>query len=373
MSNAISAKVPPDFDPFTQVMPLLDQNGEPLSPPLTMADFDFIRQYGSRLAIVYGSQVGASLILFLVLLLLTKREKYRSLIFVMNATCLLLNTIRSALQCCFLTGPFWHPYAFWSNDWSRVTASEKATSITAGTMTLLLVICIMISLNLQVHVVCITTSRVQRFCVMLATSIVAIVAIGFRFAVTVVNNIQIMNLEQMESLKLVTAQHITQAAAIWFFCSIFSIKLGYALVQRRKLGITQFGPMQIIFIMGCQSMIIPAIFTCLQFYEKVPELGSVALTLIAINLPLSAIWAGISIHDAEVGSSGPNSHRRLLQGQLGGLSPNCSRSTNPLDSAGMEKEPESPTTPYTEKSGMSSRRGIRVEDRFSVETDDGLV
>lgn len=243
-------------DVFTQKFLLRTASNETFSTD--MGEIDFMRQYGIRIAINWASQIGASIILLLVLLLLTRREKRNSSIFIMNGLCLVLNTIRSILQCVWLTTPFYHPYTLVANDFSRVTNADRAITVASNTVTLLLVSSIMVSLSLQVWVVCITAKPLQKLLIMGITSVVALVAIGYRFAVVVISNKQTMKDENMGAYSgLVTDMNITFAVAVWLYCVIFTFKLGHALLERKRLRMTQFGPMQIIFIMGCQTMVIP--------------------------------------------------------------------------------------------------------------------
>jgi pheromone alpha factor receptor len=252
--------LPPNFDPFTQNFTVYNGDGEQFV--LNMGDIDYLRMYGIRLAINYATQIGASIILLLVLIILTKREKRRSGVFIMNALCLFVNVIRSILQCCYLTSSFWNFYSQLTYDTSHDTWASRANTIASNTMTLLLVICVMISLSMQAWVVCITTPMVQRIIIFGITTTLALIAVGYRFAVTVISNIKTMQDGDMLAYQhLVNMNNIFQAIAIWSYCAVFTFKLGYAILQRKKLGLTQFGPMQIIFIMGAQTMVIPGMST----------------------------------------------------------------------------------------------------------------
>ncbi|KAF2470183.1 uncharacterized protein BDR25DRAFT_287960 [Lindgomyces ingoldianus] len=368
----------PPKDVWQQSFTLLYSNGTQFHA--SIADLEWARKFGIKLSINYGSQIGASLVLLIVLLLLTKQEKRRSIIFIMNALCLTVNIIRTTLQACFLTSEYFNPYTFLSQDYSRITPADKTTTIAANTLNIILVVFVMISLSLQVWVVCFTTPKVQRFWIMFGTTLCALLAVGWRFAVTIVSNEETMVNGSMENWGwLIDAQYITLAIAIWAYCAIFTFKLGYALVQRRRLGMTQFGPMQIIFIMGCQTMILPAVFSILEFYERIPELGSQTLTIVCIFLPLSAIWAGVVASEPNIGASGVDAHQRLLGGQFGrsldGSSVNHSKfgggestfTDNSMHTNSM-KDPNSPTTPtlpYKEKDTMRDAR-IHVHREWSV-------
>ncbi|KAJ4305555.1 pheromone alpha factor receptor [Kalmusia sp. IMI 367209] len=371
-----TAQLPTDFDPYTQEFILLASDGSSFTT--TMGEINFLRQYGIRIAINWATQIGACGILLLVLLLLTKREKRNSSIFIMNALCLILNTIRSILQCLWLTTSFFHPYALVSGDFSRVTASDRANSIASNTLMLILVACILVSLSMQVWVVSITAQRLQRWIIMSITTLVALIAIGYRFAVTVISNMQTMRDESMMAYSgYVTGMNITFAVSVWVYSCVFTFKLGHALLERKRLRMTQFGPMQIIFIMGCQTMIIPAIFTSLNFYDSVPELASQSTTIICIFLPLSAIWAGLVTNDANIGARGADSHQRLFKHQFyrTPLSTNTSPSSYGEKTSlttstmiGSGKEPESPGNSGYHQTKDSVNNGIYMHREWNVET-----
>ncbi|KAF2733925.1 hypothetical protein EJ04DRAFT_604003 [Polyplosphaeria fusca] len=378
MSNSTNATLPANFDPYNQAFTLLLPDGTPIE--VNTSDLNFMRSFGMRLAINMGSQVGASIMLLAVLLVLTRREKMRSWVFIMNTLCLLTNAIRAILSCLYLTGNWFNPYAFLTGDFSKVTSNDMATSIASNIMTLLLVVFIFVSLSIQVWIVCVTTPRLQQLLIMSATTLVALVAIGFRLAVVVVTSHRTLHYTGWDDKHLLIVQmYISQAIAIWVFCVVFTFKLGLALLQRKRLGMTQFGPMQIIFIMGCQTMIIPAIFTCLEFYDKIPELGTQTLTVVCIFLPLSAIWAGVSTSDSNVAVSGANSHQRLLRDQFGRSPTQSPRSTqmsgnekpSTLASEGTysQRDPDSPYAPY-HKEKFPGEHSIVVDREWSVENEE---
>ncbi|CAI6332729.1 unnamed protein product [Periconia digitata] len=365
--------VDPNFDRWTQNFTLIGPDGEQFIT--NMGEINFMREWGIRVAINWASQIGASIILLLVLLLLTKREKRKSLIFVINALCLIANTIRSILQCIWLTTEFYNPYTVVSNDYSRVTSTNYGTTVASNTVLLILVILIMISLSLQVWVVCVTLKPMHKWVIMGGTTAVALVAIGFRFAVSVIGNIQTLQQETMiEYIDLTMHMHITQAVAVWVYSCVFTFKLGQAILQRKRMNMTQFGPMQIIFIMGCQTMIVPAIFTSLQFYDDVPELASQSYTIICIFLPLSAIWAGLVTRDNSIGYDGADGHQRLLRDQFV-RTPTSSANGSKIVEKGMAKSTYStyggsskdPESPVAMRNGSTAGNAIFVDRDWSVD------
>ena len=56
--------------------------------------------------------------------------------------------------------------------------------------------------------------------------------------------------------------------------------------------------------MGCQTLVVPAVFAVLQTTTDVPELGSQVLTVTALFLPLSSLWAAASVEQPAQGPEG---------------------------------------------------------------------
>ena len=244
------------FDPFTQTFTLLFQDGTPFN--VTIPDLDDFILYSVQICINYAAQLGASLILLIVLALLTKSEKRTSPVFILNSISLALNFIRNVLQCLYFTGPFSEVYAYFSQDYSRVPQSAYSTSVAATVFTFLLLVCIEVSLLLQTQVVCVTLRKVYRQMVFLLSAAVALLAIAFRLALCISNARATYGLTTLVSLTWLTSTtNIVTSISIFWFSVVFLTKLGFALHQRRKFGLRRFGPMQIIFIMGCQTLIIP--------------------------------------------------------------------------------------------------------------------
>ncbi|KAJ8109374.1 hypothetical protein OPT61_g7504 [Boeremia exigua] len=333
---------------------------------------DQYRLYTARLGISFGSQVGSSFVLFIVLVLLTRSEKRKSLIFILNALCLLTNTVRVIFSSCYLTGNVMHPYSLLSGAF-RATTTDLAVSITTNTLSFIVLALVMASLSLQVWVACVTTGNLQRIGIMGVTTAMALVSLGFKFAFMIATHIATVQVVDRGVDKLSACSWITQAVAILLYSCVFTWKLGYAIVQRRRLNMLQFGPMQIVFIMGCQTMFIPAIFSALQFYQpildKVPEIGNMVLTVLCIFLPLSAIWAGVA-NDAAVAHRGRDGHHHLINSGFGqGSSATTSNSTATFDKS---RQMSCSTCTYTKKGDDLEVPGYNSTGKRRMAEDDGI-
>ncbi|KAG8526957.1 uncharacterized protein KY384_008386 [Bacidia gigantensis] len=303
------------IDYFEQTIIFNSPDG-PVNVTLPILDQQYL--YNLQICINYGSQIGASIAILIALLLLSKPDRRLSAIMILNTCSLIFNIIRNILQCLFFTGPYGELYAQFTGDFSHVGNQQLAISVTATVFTSLLQVCVEASLYMQARVVCITLHEVHKRVVLSISAFVASIAIGLRFAYMVKNDISIM--EEASSGELIPLGHavnITTSISIIWFSAVFVTKLAFALHQRKKMGIKQFGHMQILLIMGCQTLIVPGtsqlhhtasksntdvvVFSILQYFAF-PAASSNALTACAVFLPLSSLWASASVNSNSRGN-----------------------------------------------------------------------
>ena len=244
------------FDPFTQNVTFHYMDGTPFN--VSIIELNSFVQYDTKISINYGSQIGASLVLLIILALMTKPERRKAPVCILNASALMFNVARLICMCIYFTSPFSELYSFFAGDYSRVPSSAYATSIMGVILTFFLLVCLEASLVLQVRVICSTARPLYRHLVLAASLVVAVVALGFRAAFVVQNSKFIAAAEDFSPFVwLQSVTNIAITVSVCFFSGVFIIKLGYAIRQRRQLGFKKFGPMQVIFIMGCQTMVVP--------------------------------------------------------------------------------------------------------------------
>ena len=359
------------FDPYGQSFTLQASDGTPFN--VSIPDLDYFVFYNNQICINYGAQTGASITLLIVLLLLTKPDKRASPIFIVNVSSLVLNIIRNVLQCLYFTGPFTETYAVFSGDFSRVHIGDYATSVAATVFTLLVLVCVEISLCLQTRVVCVTLRQLYRRTIFAASVMIALVAIALRLALCIENVMDIVQAKVEGSLhQLASATTITETISICWFSAVFVAKLGFALNERRKLGLVQFGPMQIIFIMGCQTLIVPgqqdsiqspnlqltsisALFSTLQYAVSNPALYSNALTCVAIFLPLSSLWASASLDSRFQACKEQHYGNKMIPSYLSSTGRPDGKAINPLSPTNTENTGASAHSPHN----IGQRQALR--------------
>lgn len=403
MSTA-NAPLPPGFDVTRQNVTIYAADGSSVVTSLPM--INLFNTQNNEICVVYGCQLGASLIMFLVVLLTTRMSKRKSPIFVLNVLSLIISCLRSLLQILYYIGPWTEIYRYLSHDYSTVPSSAYANSVAASLLTFFLLITIEASLVLQTNVVCKTMSSRIRWPVTALSMVVALLAIGFRFGLTIRNIEGILGATVKSDSKLFSeASLISETATLWYFCTIFVIKLGWTLYQRKKMGLKQWGPMQIITIMAGCTMIIPceshqshtscinkaanphpALFTVLENFpdETFYEAGTLAICLVAILLPLSSVWAAAAIDGDEpvrphgdtpkfssfnLGSEYKSSSAHLPRSMRNASLPVEHLSRTSEEELGADGTVNRDGTYGMDRmSGSISPRGVRVERTFEVHT-----
>jgi pheromone alpha factor receptor len=250
--------LPAGFDVYHQSFQLMNSDGE--LEMLTTGDV--------RTAIIFAVQLGASAILLLVLLLMTQGAKRRSLSWIFNVLALTCNVIRCTIQCTEMTGPFLNFVLLTMQEYGTASLGKHIRiSIANSVMTTLVFVFIELALVTQVHVICAATMpQLWRFGILTFCGIVAMLAVGFRLNLMIRNCQDTANLgkgilgtpESGERLDWAqSTSNIMAIVSICMFSAVFCVKLGLAIRSRRQMGLKQFGAMQIIFIMGCQTLTIP--------------------------------------------------------------------------------------------------------------------
>lgn len=249
------------FNPFKQNVTFHYADGTPFE--VWLPRVDLYMQYCIRICINYGSQLGASIILLLVLVLLTRADRRRSAVFLLNCFALLFNVIRLVCQIVYFTTDFTELYRYFAHDYaSGISAGAYAASVLGVVLIWFLLVCVLASLILQVQVVCSTFRIIYRRLLLGTSVVIALVPVGFRFGYVVQASRRIVDAKHSYSVQwLESATNISFTINICYFCVVFVTKLGYAIKQRKRLGVRDFGPMKVIFIMGCQTMFIPGMFS----------------------------------------------------------------------------------------------------------------
>ncbi|CAK4033906.1 Pheromone P-factor receptor [Lecanosticta acicola] len=288
------------FDPYSQTFVLIMPDGE-TQAAIRLSDVFFLQTLAVSTAIIYAIQIGVCALLLLVLLLMTKPDKRRSVVFILNIASLVFLLLRAILLCQALNGPLYNFYN-WVNTYYAQVGDAADVTKASEVFSFLSIAATELSMLFQTQIVCCTIKTFWRHLISTVCILVALVTISVRFAAMVVNikwgilDIGSITLEQQNTIdRLSSGFNICTMISIIVYSSIFCAKLGHAIYQRRKMGMKQFGPMQIIFVMGCQTLFIPVIFGIISYWVLVnAQLYSFMPVVVAVFLPLSGMWASTS-------------------------------------------------------------------------------
>lgn len=374
------------FDPSQQNITVIMADGvTPVNA--SIHDLSAFLLYNTRLSISYGAQLSACLGMLIVTLILTKESKRHKPVYLLNVLSLFIGFLRGLFLALWSVSGWVDLYDVATGDFSRLSTSAHAISIMGLVMPILFTMTVDASLLLQAHAIIKTLPRKWYYAVIAMSCIVYLLAVGFRFAEAVTNGQAIMaGNYYFDKAWLQTATLVTEAIAIWYFSIIFFGKLVMILVERKNRGWQQLNYIQVLTIMGLCTMIIPcrflfyheisldanlskAIFASLEFIQKesFPEAGTWAMTLVALLLPLSSLWASLpttersfSFNISSLWSSRQSQDgEKTLGSQHSGL-------TNTFNSGGR-KESTSPINPSTNNAIIEHNR--RASSRDSTEID----
>jgi pheromone alpha factor receptor len=251
----------PPFDPYIQPITLLLPDGT-TQANITLDQFAFFQHLTTTLSISRGVEFGTSTMLLLVLLLLTAPSKRRAPVFILNVAALAANALRALLKCVYLDSPMVNVYAQLTGDTRHIRPIDYSNSIAEAIMAWVTLFFILASLLIQVHTVLLTTfSRAARRAVLAVVAGLALASLALQMQQTVVNAQYILAFAEGSGLApIILRASIMNMVTLSVCMVIFIGKLGYAMVQRRRVGVRRFGAMEVLVIMGCQTMIVPSKF-----------------------------------------------------------------------------------------------------------------
>ncbi|TKA73214.1 hypothetical protein B0A55_07771 [Friedmanniomyces simplex] len=368
------------FNPYNQTFILAGPDGT-TAFPATIDDVLTLNTLCISQSIIFGVQVGVTGLLFVILMLMTKRDKRQSAVFLLNAGSLLMIFIRNVLACISLNSMFYNFYNWELHYYPVSPALTHAMDINATAEVLGIVINALIygSLVLQIRIVCCTLTHTAKIGITVVSAAVAFTALTIRFALAVLNieynifGISSATPQQFQLLGHVAkANNVITVVAIAFFSAVFVVKLAFAIHLRRKLNMKQFGPMQIIFVMGCQTMFVPLIFAVISYYTVLGiQINSLVPTVVAIFLPLSGMWASAQTANAKLVRSDSRFHRAVPIGATDLSSAKAYGSTKTTDTADTlvdndyDDNNNTTTTPY-HHGGRTKTTATRSEDNPRV-------
>ncbi|TVY82622.1 Pheromone alpha factor receptor [Lachnellula suecica] len=286
-----------DFNPYTQNITFLLSDG--ITPySVSLSTVDYYRYQDIGMAISFGAQFGACILMLFCILLLTTTSKRWSVLFNLNLACLFTGFLSRLFLALFYLGTYEKFYTYFSPETPQVPTSDTAVSIISAILPIFLTVFVNLSLLLQAHTVLKTvTGKPVRYAATFFSSLVFLNAMGWRFAESVLNVRAIVDgVTFYEYTWLINGSLASETVSIWYFSVVFTTKLFVNIVARRHLNQPSWSKMEVITVMGLGTMVIPSIFAIVEWIhpDSFPQAGSLTNFFVIVLLPLSSLWASVT-------------------------------------------------------------------------------
>lgn len=263
-------------------------------------------------AVVHGCTITACFSFFILLLLIIKNKK--TPIFILNQVILVVAMIRSSLFLAYQLGPLGSlEVAFIAFVDYRYRSAYKI-SVATNAILIILVFLIQLSFTYQTWII-FKSPEVKKYRNWLMALFAGLTAVTFGFYV----NDAIIS---TQTFKAAAYNELTAIPKVWarfvpliLFCAsinlmsiILILKLIFAIRTRRYLGLKQFSYHHIMLIMFSSTLIFPTILTISTYavsetYIYSDILPHISLSLTALLLPFTTLWAAIANNSRNLSSS----------------------------------------------------------------------
>lgn len=330
-------------------------------------ELDSFQKRRMILAVLFGVRAGTSAVVSIILFLLSARRD--TPVYIFNQVSLILFFIHSTLFLVNTFSPFGALSTVFTYSYASVTAANVNVSVATSVFQLCFVIAIQCSLFFQGRIVFPKKSK-ARFLVSILLGFMSLATIIIYTLYIVsscraaVNPVGPTLFGEKFGTQLPSIAQIMFATSISVCMLIFVGKLIFAIRTRRVLGLKQFGPLQIICIMGAQSMIGPAVMTVISFARPdLQNVYSLAGLIVVISLPLSAMWAS-SANTTPSPTSTTNFNSHAIYRHMGGFSEGGSNGFDPSEDY-SRNEKQHPESDATERA-TQAKRGLYEKCKHAI-------
>ncbi|KAL7951966.1 fungal pheromone mating factor STE2 GPCR domain-containing protein [Trichoderma barbatum] len=287
-----------DFDPYTQNITFLalspsTNSSSTVSIPIPL--IDAFNDESASIMLNYAAQLGASITMLLVILFTTPSQKFLRASNLLHILALIVCVVRTVFLVFYFVSPFAHFYPIWANDYSGVPAWNYRTSIAGTVFSTLLMIVTETALMNQAWTMVSLFAPKTKYVVSFLSMLIAIMAISFRVAYTVIQCEGIVDLSLPRKFGwLFKTMLIWNTCSIAWWCALFNSKLVSHLIKNRGVLPSRraMTPMEVLIMANGILMIVPVIFAILEWVHFINfESGSLTPTSIAIILPLASLAA----------------------------------------------------------------------------------
>ncbi|KAF3912584.1 hypothetical protein ABW21_db0207810 [Orbilia brochopaga] len=278
-----------NFDPDKNPVTYLYPDGSNMT--FTLAQIDNFRRDQVFTDSIFSTQIGAAVVILVVMLCITHVDKRKTAVFILNIFNLLFVIIRGVLFVNYFMGPLAKTYTTFTWDTTGIPSSAIIASNVSSVMSLLLMISTQLSLLLQVRICYALNPRAKNRILGTCGSVSAVATVAY-----VALGIYIIQLgDKPPDLRITKWANPTVnalvALSIVVYSATFCWRMYQSIKNRRSMGFTGLGSLESLLISGTQCLVFPALFCIAENFLKFGGSASLAQASVALLLPISHMWA----------------------------------------------------------------------------------
>jgi pheromone alpha factor receptor len=211
------------FSVFNQTFVLLGPDGI-TQYPVTVDMVDMTYHAAIATQANYGSQIGATVMMLLVCLIMTPKSKFARIPTLINIAALAFNLIRVVMLVWYPASAWFEFYIIMTGDISTIARSNYNTSAVATFFSIPVTILMLCALGIQAWTMVQLWPRAVKAGAMGVSALVVVVAVGFKIADSIYQALWILN--SVQAPRWVRQVDLAcSAASICYFCFLFNIRL----------------------------------------------------------------------------------------------------------------------------------------------------
>ncbi|KAK3305199.1 GPCR fungal pheromone mating factor, partial [Chaetomium strumarium] len=282
------------FDPTRQTSFILYADGQ-TQVPFNTAMITLVYTNATSLSILYGTQIGACIVMLAVVLAMTPRARFKRTPTLISVAALTLNLIRMLLLALFFTSTWVNFYTVVSGDASPIPRADYNTSAATTALSVPVTILILAALVVQAWSMMRLWPAKYRVPTTAMSLALVLTTVGFNFATTIFQT-QATLYADMSYLKNWVRQAYLGliTASICWFCFLFNIRLVMHMWVNRSVlpSLQGLKAMDVLVITNGILMFVPVVFSALEFVQFSRfEAASLTQTSVIIVLPLGTLVA----------------------------------------------------------------------------------
>lgn len=213
------------FNPRTQVFSILGPDGV-TEIPVSVPEVDALIFAAGTAQVNYGSQIGATFIMLIVVLTMTPKKRFRRVPTLVSIAGLVFNLIRCVLLSLYFTSSWVEFYTFMAHDISGVAQHDFNITVVATVFNIPVLILIEWALAIQAWSMTKLWSPPYKWAAVTVSAGLVVAAVGFKFASAVLQSLgAISDIDLTNVLWVRKADLVLSMTSITWFCFLFVIRL----------------------------------------------------------------------------------------------------------------------------------------------------